>query len=155
VPLKAFLLKRRKIMRQQILRILKAKIILLFSFLLINCEDFNTSDSHNDLKSDTKKVTMSDEDLMYQGHKLALTKHARCRMGCRKLDAYEVQEVINKNRINPKKSKPASKGRCKSIAYEGRTRDGQLARIVVGDCADNPIVITVIDLENKYNCSCK
>lgn len=142
-------------MRQQILTILKVKIILLFSFLLINCEDFTVSGSHNNSKYDIKKVTMSEKDLMYQGRKLVLTKHARCRMGCRALDAYEIQEVINKNKINPRKSKPASKGRCESIAYEGRTRDGQLARIIVGDCVDDPIVITVIDLEQKHSCSCK
>lgn len=142
-------------MRQQILTVLKAKIILLFSFLLINCEGFYVSGGHNSSNYDIKKATMSEEDLLYQGRKLVLTKHARCRMGCRELDAYEIQEVINKNKINRRKSKPASKGRCESIAYEGRTRDGQLARIVVGDCENNPIVITVIDLENKYNCSCK
>ena len=143
----------------------KNGIILLLLFLLISCDDLPSANTAQNVDTptttvskptpDAPKNTMSERDLSYKGRPLVLTKHARCRMGCRELDPYEIQEVINLNNINERKSKPASGGRCESIAYEGRTRDGQMARIIVGNCEDDPIVITVIDLDNKYNCSCK
>ncbi|MGH1335761.1 MAG: DUF4258 domain-containing protein [Aureispira sp.] len=141
-------------------------IILLLMLLLISCEDWPPpSETQENIDAPTvalpaspvaaPKNTLSERDLSYKGRQLILTKHARCRMDCRELDPYEIQEVINLNNINQRKSKPASGGRCESIAYEGRTRDGQMARIIVGDCEDDPIVITVIDLDTKYNCTCK
>lgn len=143
----------------------KNGIILLLLFLLISCDDLPSVNTVQNVDTptttvskpttDAPKNTMSEQDLSYKGRRLVLTKHARCRMECRELDPYEIQEVINLNNINERKSKPASGGRCESIAYEGRTRDGQMARIIVGNCEDDPIVITVIDLDNKYNCSCK
>ncbi len=95
----------------------------------------------------------TERDLNYQGKKVVITKHARCRMGCREIDAFEIQEVIDQDLINYRKNKPAEAGRCASIAYEGTTRDRQHVRVIVGEC-DNPIIITVIDLGNKYNCTC-
>lgn len=95
-------------------------------------------------------------DLRYEGSPVHITYHAKCRMGCRYIDAYEIQEVIDNNYINKRKSNPnASPGRCPTIAYEGRTKDDQLVRVILGDCDDNPKIITVIDLENNYNCHCK
>lgn len=95
-----------------------------------------------------------ERNLEYNGKQVALTHHARCRMDCRKIDAFEIQEVINQGRINHRKTKPAKPGKCPTIAYEGMTRDQQSVRVIVGDCEDDPIIITVIDLGNKYNCTC-
>lgn len=100
------------------------------------------------------RTEFRESDLTYQGQSLVVTKHARCRMGCRKLDAYEVQQIIDNGTVNRKKSRPAEGDRCKSLAYEGRSADGPRARIIVGECEDHPILITVIDLDNKYACSC-
>ena len=78
-------------------------------------------------------------------------------MDCRHIDAGEVQEIINLNKINQRKSNPKQEGkRCPSLAFEGFTkRDRQHLRIVVGDCDKRLILITVIDLKNNYRCSCK
>lgn len=96
----------------------------------------------------------TEKDLKYKGKKAVVTRHARCRMGCREIDAFEIQEVIDQGRINYRKNKPAQNGRCASIAYEGVTRDRQEVRIIVGECDRDPIIITVIDLGNKYDCTC-
>mgnify|MGYP003867479115 CR=1 FL=1 len=96
----------------------------------------------------------TERDLSYKGKQVVITRHARCRMGCREIDAFEIQEVINQDKINYRKNKPAQAGRCASIAYEGTTRDRQHVRVIVGDCDRDPIIITVIDLGNKYNCTC-
>ncbi len=111
----------------------------------------NTSVSQQEEKPFTER------DLKYKGQSIKITHHARCRMGCREIEALEIQEIINKKQINPRKTNynpPA--GKCPSIAYEGRTsRDQQKLRIILGECEDKPIIITVIDLENKYQCNCK
>ncbi|WP_264788937.1 DUF4258 domain-containing protein [Aureispira anguillae] len=96
----------------------------------------------------------TERDLEFKGNRIALTHHARCRMDCRKIDAFEIQEVIDKNTINYKKTRPAKPGKCPTIAYEGMTRDNQNVRVIVGDCENDPIIITVIDLGNKYHCTC-
>lgn len=139
---------------RQLLQPIKSFVVLLLLLLVVGCEHFSSS-SNTQQALEVPYSELLEKDLSYQGRPLIVTKHARCRMDCRKIDPYEVQEVINLNVINRQKSKPASKGRCKSIAYEGRTRDGQRTRIVVGDCEDDPIVITVIDLDTKHNCACK
>lgn len=96
----------------------------------------------------------TERDLNYKGKQVVITRHARCRMGCREIDAFEIQEVINQDNINYRKNKPAQAGKCPSIAYEGTTRDRQHVRVIVGECERDPIIITVIDLGNKYNCTC-
>jgi hypothetical protein len=91
--------------------------------------------------------------LTYQGQAVKLTKHGICRMDCRKLDAFEVQEVINQGNINKRKSDPTSKP-CPTVAYEGRTSDGQMARVVVGTCENDIKIVTVIDLKTDWKCKC-
>lgn len=117
-----------------------------------------TGRSTNERREEPSAPIASDEfterDLRYKGKKAVVTRHARCRMGCREIDAFEIQEVIDQDLINYKKNKPAEGGRCPSIAYEGTTRDRQHVRVIVGECERDPIIITVIDLGNKYNCTC-
>ncbi|MEZ4287230.1 MAG: DUF4258 domain-containing protein [Polyangiales bacterium] len=83
----------------------------------------------------------------------SLTRHAQCRMSCRQIRKAEIEEVIAGGRINENKSDPNATP-CPAVAYEGRTSDGQLARIVVGDCPARKKIITVIDLEHDYPCDC-
>ena len=84
---------------------------------------------------------------------LIYTKHARCRMDCRKVDESEVVEILQQNNINHKKSKTSDKP-CPSFAYEGISHDNQYLRIVVAKCEQNWKVVTCIDLETDYSCSC-
>ncbi len=84
---------------------------------------------------------------------LIYTKHARCRMDCRKVDESEVIEILQQNNINHKKSKTGDKP-CPSFAYEGISHDNQHLRIVVAKCEQNWKVVTCIDLETDYSCSC-
>lgn len=85
--------------------------------------------------------------------KIVVTKHGECRMACRHITMSEVREVIAQGNVNARKSDAFAKP-CPVQAYEGRTSDGQLARIVVGECPAARKIITVIDLENKYRCAC-
>ena len=145
-------------------------ILLAISTLFFSCEELLNTSSNDNKQPQTEVVTppnnqtkgsdmparknFSEKDLQYQGQSINLTRHGRCRMECRKLDAYEVQEVINQGKINQRKSNPNSKP-CPSIAFEGKTSDGQSARIVLGTCEGNYKIITAIDLENEWKCDCK
>ena len=86
--------------------------------------------------------------------KLIFTKHARCRMGCRHIDEAEVQEILEKGRINYRKSEPAGYPDPK-YALEGATHDGQQVRIIFAPAKRGMVVITVIDLGTEWSCNCK
>lgn len=132
-------------------------VLLLFALAFwLGWNQYQTSPAvPDDPLTEEERAQFKEKDLTYQGRTLRVTKHARCRMNCRKLDAYEVQQVINQGEVNRKKSKPAQGDRCKSLAYEGRSPDGPRARIIIGECEDAPILITVIDLDHKYDCFCE
>lgn len=93
-------------------------------------------------------------DLNYRGKDLVLTKHAKCRMNCRFIDAFEVNEVLSRGKINKRKSNPNDRP-CPTYALEFRTSDGQQVRAVVAECDNVAKLVTVIDLENNYKCHCK
>ena len=93
--------------------------------------------------------------LMYKNRPVEVTKHGSCRMDCRQLRPEEVQLVLDKGVVNPRKSGQNDKpGDCPTTALEGRTQDGQLARIVVADCGSYCKLVTVIDLETDFSCNC-
>ncbi len=128
---------------------IKSTFAIPFFLFLFSCTTTTVQESSLD-------ANFQEQDLSYQGKPIKISRHGRCRMECRHIDAYEVQEIINKNYVNKRKSKPkAAPGRCPSIAFEGRSRDKQHIRVILGDCDDNPLIITVIDLDNNYHCNCK
>ena len=86
--------------------------------------------------------------------RIIYTKHARCRMACRHIDETEVQEILERGRVNDEKSDPASRPDPK-YALEGRTHDGQEVRIVFAAADNGMVVITVIDLQKEWSCDCK
>jgi hypothetical protein len=72
---------------------------------------------------------------------LIYTKHARCRMGCRQIDAKEVEDILEKGSINFEKSEPRGKPDPK-YALEGVTKDNQQVRIIFAASAKGMAVIT-------------
>lgn len=83
---------------------------------------------------------------------LVYSKHALCRMDCRHIDEEEVKDIIATGSINYKKIEEDEKG----ITYplEGITRDKQMVRIVIAPKKNETVVVTVIDLEKDWACSC-
>lgn len=121
----------------------------------------STDSAPNNYQGERQSVTppkMSDyydvSEVRYKGKKLILTKHARCRMGCRQIDGFEVNEILTHGRINNRKSQPNASP-CPKYAIEGESRDGQTVRAVIADCDRSVKLVTVIDLDNHYKCSCK
>lgn len=87
--------------------------------------------------------------------RLHFSQHARCRMACRDIDESEVKELLLSGRINERKSDLLVSDPCKKrYALEGHSRDQQSIRMVVASCGVQTTVITVIDLEKEWTCSC-
>ena len=83
---------------------------------------------------------------------LVYSKHALCRMDCRQIDKEEVKDIVATGSINYSKVEEDDKG----ITYplEGITKDKQFVRIVVAPKKNETVVVTVIDLEKDWACSC-
>ncbi len=101
--------------------------------------------------SSTQKPDQSRSSILKN---IKITRHAKCRMGCRKINESEIMEVIEQGSINKRKTNPNSKP-CPTTAYEHRTyHDKQKTRVIVGHCPGIHKIVTVIDLENEYQCQC-
>ncbi len=84
------------------------------------------------------------------------TKHARCRMKCRKITQKEVKEIVRKADVNYSKSElDAAQG--SKYAVEGYTsKDKQHIRVIVAPKQRHLSIVTVIDLDKDWECpSCK
>lgn len=83
---------------------------------------------------------------------LVYSRHARCRMGCRQIDKEEVQDILLTGKINFQRIEENAEG----ITYpiEGLTKDRQYVRIVYAPKPDAIVVVTAIDLEKEWPCSC-
>lgn len=84
------------------------------------------------------------------------TKHARCRMKCRHITQEEVKEIVSKADVNYRKSElDAPQG--PKYALEGYTsKENQHVRIIVAPKERHLTIVTVIDLDEDWNCpSCK
>jgi Domain of unknown function (DUF4258) len=80
------------------------------------------------------------------------TKHARCRMECRRITQKEVKEIVRKANVNYRKSDlKAAEG--PKYALEGITsRDKQHVRIIVAPKQRHLSIVTVIDLDKEWDC---
>lgn len=83
---------------------------------------------------------------------LIYSKHAKCRMGCRMIDDYEVKEILLTGKLDETRIEESEKG----ITYplEGLTRDKQYVRVVFAPKEKETVVVTVIDLETDWPCNC-
>ncbi|HMP93008.1 MAG TPA: DUF4258 domain-containing protein [Phnomibacter sp.] len=86
---------------------------------------------------------------------LEISRHAACRMNCRKISQQEVEQILQEGRINYSKSEIGTNPDCKrKYAVEGTTADGQRVRIIFAPCKDKVTVVTVIDLGKEWACNC-
>ncbi|RYG05734.1 MAG: DUF4258 domain-containing protein [Chitinophagaceae bacterium] len=85
--------------------------------------------------------------------KIVYTKHARCQMGCRKIDESEILEIRDDGKINFEKSELRSRPDPK-FALEGVTHDKQFVRVVFAQTSNSLVVVTCIDLDTDWSCSC-
>jgi len=84
---------------------------------------------------------------------IIFSKHAQCRMACRKIDESEVKDILKNGKINHKKIQRDKRGA--TFPVEGYTRDNQQVRIVFAPKGETLVVVTVIDLDTEWKCDCK
>ena len=89
---------------------------------------------------------------LYRHHPLQFSHHARCRMDCRNITESEIETVLHEGKINERKSEPDA-NRCPRWALEDEV-DGKRVRVIVGDCDNKAVIITVIDLDHEFECHC-
>jgi hypothetical protein len=109
---------------------------------------------HDQINSQQRRSTIDHREKNFRHNRIYYTKHARCRMDCRHIDESEVKEMLEEGTINYSKSETSTTP-CPKYALEGITHDKQHVRIIVGDCASQASIITVIDLDNDFECDCK
>lgn len=116
-----------------------------------------TSNQQRQPDADTPRKELQLADISYQGKAIELTRHGTCRMDCRKIDFNDIQLVLEKGEINTHKNRPDDTP-CPTFAHEGKGEEGRNLRVIVADCpdSDKPArIVTVIDLDNEHDCSCK
>ncbi len=134
-------------------KIVSIAVILFIGLLRFGYLHFSKNkDSAN--RSSKNSQTKQHNNFNRHPQKIIYSKHARCRMECRHFTESEVREILENGQINNYKSQPNDKP-CPSYAFEGKTSDGQEARMVFASCDNETVkVVTCIDLTHDYQCSC-
>lgn len=133
-----------------------APVILVFAlvalvFLIRQCKD--ERDIKDSTQSRSTTSTNRDKGFDRRISYIEYSKHAKCRMGCRKISQAEVEEIMQDGKINYNKS-DLKNTRCPRYAVEGVTTDKQKVRIVFAQCNEKTQVVTVIDLDTDWSCTC-
>jgi len=141
-------------------------LLLLVAVMLRRCNSTDNSSDNQKTKERTEDTNREEEKTDNQKSNLDVfrdpssefyfTKHARCRMKCRHITQEEVKEIVQKAEVNYKKSElDAAQG--PKYALEGVTsRDNQHVRIIVAPKQRHLTIVTVIDLDEEWDCpGCK
>ena len=127
------------------------------TFIIRQCKNETASGSQTTVtnKSTKKEQGTVDRDRGFDRRVsyLEYSKHAKCRMECRRISQGEVEEIMQEGKINYNKS-DLQNARCPRYAVEGMTADNQKTRIVFAQCNDKTTVVTVIDLDTEWSCDC-
>jgi len=133
--------------------ILAAALLVIRNYKGCNQPDPGKKITTNDTRNDNKSGANRDLGFDRRTSFLEYSNHAKCRMQCRKISQAEVEEIMLDGNINYNKS-DIKNARCPRYALEGITKDNQRVRIVYAQCNDKTEVVTVIDLETDWSCSC-
>jgi hypothetical protein len=84
---------------------------------------------------------------------LVYSKHALCRMACRRISKEEIAEIMEKGVINFNRSDRHDRP-CPTFALQGRTSDGDNIRVIFAQCPSETKVVTCYNLEKDFLCHC-
>jgi Domain of unknown function (DUF4258) len=113
----------------------------------------NSPTNSNDPTAQPNRSTNRERGLNRTPINIKLSKHAKCRMECRHIDQTEINDILQKGKINYNKSDLNGAGDEK-YAVEGVTKDNQKIRIIVAQAVRSSTIVTVIDLDTKWDCHC-
>jgi hypothetical protein len=132
----------------------KAKPYILLTILVVVAIIIRNCTSKNNTTQD-KEVNIKQRGLNRNPANINYTKHARCRMDCRKVDEREVVYILKNGKINYQKSDLKGSDCNKKYAVEGVSQDKQKLRIIFSPCNNEVTVITCIDLNTDWECNCE
>lgn len=135
-----------------------ALVLLLVAWLVVKQCNPNGTDPKPTTRKErtTTNTSEKQQGLNRNPAKINYSKHARCRMDCRRISQSEVKDILQNGTINYKKSELGNNPDCRrKYALEGNTNDGQRVRIIFAPCADEVTVVTVIDLGKEWACDCE
>ena len=84
---------------------------------------------------------------------LVYTKHALCRMDCRKISKEDIKEIMKDGIIHLGKSNRNDKP-CPTYALQGETSDSEKIRVIFAQCDQETKVVTCYNLEEEFDCNC-
>lgn len=84
---------------------------------------------------------------------LVYTKHAQCRMDCRKISKEDINEVMKKGVILFNKSNRNDRP-CPTYALQGYTKDKENLRVIFAQCERETRVVTAYNLNEDPECVC-
>ena len=84
---------------------------------------------------------------------LIYTKHAICRMDCRKIREDDINDILEKGIINLNWSNRNSRP-CPTYALQGVTNDGEKLRVIFAQCDEVTKVVTCDNLNEDFECHC-
>lgn len=108
----------------------------------------------NKSENTDKEVSIKQRGLNRNPANINYSKHARCRMDCRKIDENEVKYILENGKINYNKSNLKGNDCNKKYAVEGISKDKQKLRIIFAPCNNEVTVVTCIDLDTEWECNC-
>ncbi len=132
-------------------------IVLIFLGVLVllikTCK--NPSSPKNKREEKNIENNVSERGLNRNPSNINYSKHARCRMDCRKVTQQEVEDILKNGKINYNKSDLKGAVCNKKYAVEGYSKqDNQHLRIIFAPCNNEVTVVTCIDLDVDYECTC-
>jgi hypothetical protein len=108
-----------------------------------------------ELPEENGKTEVVAKGLNRSPSRIEYSRHARCRMECRKINEQEVEQILKEGKINYRKSEIGQLPDCKrKYAVEGVTYEGQKVRIIFAPCETLVTVVTVIDIGRDWPCNC-
>lgn len=99
-----------------------------------------------------EKTATRDRGFARQISYLAYSRHARCRMDCRRISEADIKDIMRSGNINYRKSDLEK--RCPVYAVEGYTNHNEHLRVVFAQCNEKTTVVTCYNLEQDFECYC-
>lgn len=130
-------------------------VVMILAALVLGAERlYNQWQAKSTFENVNNGASLDKVNALLTDNALKYTRHARCRMDCRKIDESEVEYIVRFGKVNLRKSDPKD-APCPTYSLEGITKDNQEVRIVFADCPGSTKVITAIDLGEDHKCHCK
>lgn len=93
-----------------------------------------------------------DGEINRNASQIIYSRHAKCRMDCRHIDAAEIREILAHGTVNQRKIEKDDRGT--TYPLEGTVNKHHLRVVFAPKGQDAVEVVTCIDLDTEWQCDC-